>query len=870
MKRFLSVILVLTLILSVAFSLGVSAFAVDGADIVLYACADASVNGDGSLSSPYSLLAAKNKLKEYKASGKSAIVYLMGGTYCFDDMLVFNENDMPNVTYKAYKNQVVEFSGAKAIKGFTEGEVNGVKVFTKKLDTSAENWYFKSLFSDNNRLSITRYPETGYFTVKATAPEDDLWTEENTPWEFTLGQNSFYCNMEDIPFEFKNLEDVNVRILHYWHDELAGITALDRENGKLSMSRPSSMLIRDIDRYYFENVFEALNTSGEYYVDRAEGVLYYVPFENESADSLVLYGSNIDKLIDIRNVNGISFEGVRFTRTDWVYPEADWVYEGSWHDEYNVEFPQAALFVDGVVTVEYAENVHFKNCEFINLGGTAIKLRNGVKNSSVENCYFYEIAATAIYVGGTNCLFGEKDYTQNITVKNNEIHKYGRKFFCGIGIHVTFCDTAEIVNNEIHDGYYTGISVGWIWGYAYHVTKNINVSRNLIYNIGQGWLSDMGGIYMLGKQPGTVLSENVIHNVAADPGEGGYGGWGIYLDEGSSFMSVEKNLVYSCGNQSFNTHYGEGNIIRNNIAAFSGEGLVSPGIDKGESHATGIYYNNIFITKDKAPIYIEMLTPSHFYDNGNIMWSATEGDELYFENGSDTYSLEIAQQKGFIHFPVVADPLFKDALNYDFTLAENSPAFEANFEAWDYSAAGTLKDTVIGLSKQGGQTPYNAESVDIPVTNEYGVSMVRTTLTIIGIVVCLLFLLAWTAIIVKKADKFIAIPYVSVLLLMVVFVPAFYTYVNWIEIPYYICAALIGALVTVTPVCVALVKGNSKKNIIITTIVSFVLSTGGFLGIAGIMNMILGSDEPGVVLTAMGAILIYLLVSTIRLLKHKK
>lgn len=870
MKKLLSLILAVVLSASMLCLFDIYAFAVDDADIVLYASPDGAEGGSGALSDPMSLEGAKEHLKEFKNSNKSAVVYLLGGTYSFNEMLSFTADDMGNVTYKAYNNQLVEFSGASAVTGFIEADVNGVKVFKKKLDTTNNDWYFKSVFSDKGKLSITRYPESGYFTVKATAPEDDLFTAENTPWEFSLGQRSFIFNKEDIPFEFKNKEDVNVRILHYWHDELSGISALDMEKGKLTMSRPSSMMISDIDRFYFENVFEALNTAGEYYVDRAEGTLYYVPFEGETAESLVLYGSRLDKLIDINGVNGICFEGVRFTRTDWVYPEADGMYLGSWYDENNVDFPQAAMFVDGVVSVQYAENIHFRNCEFKYLGGTAIKMKNGVKNSSVENCYFEEIAATAVFVGGGNCMPEEADYTQNITIKNNEIYKYGRKFFCGIGIHVTFCDTAEIVNNEIHDGYYTGVSVGWVWGYAYHATKNINISRNLIYNIGQGWLSDMGGIYMLGKQPGTRLTENVIHNVAADPGEGGYGGWGIYLDEGSSFMDVEKNLVYCCGNQSFNTHYGEGNVIRNNIAALSGEGLVSPGVEKGETHATGIYYNNIFLTKDKAPIYIEMLRTAHFYDNGNIMWSLTEGDELYFENVDDTYSLKIAQKKGFVHSPVVADPLFKDALNYDFTLAENSPAFEANFEAWDYSVAGTLRDTVIGLSKQGGQTPYNAESVDIPVNNEYGLSMVNDTLIIIGIAVCLLFLLVWIVIIVIKSHKYVAIPFVSVLLIMPVFVAVYHTYIEWIEIPYYICATVIGALVTVTPVCVAFVKGNSKKNIIITTIVSFVLSTGGFLGIAGIMNMILGSDEPGVVLTAIGSILIYLLVSTIRLLKIKR
>ncbi len=870
MKKIISLILSLVLTLSVVSAFSISSFAVDDSDIVIYASPTGTENGSGTLDAPLSLQGAKEFLKRFKDTNKTATVYLLGGTYVFSEMLSFTAEDMSNVTYKAYKNQLVEFSGAKPIEGFTQTNVNGVDAFVKKLDTSKEDWYFKSLFSDTNTLSVTRFPEEGYFTVKATAPEDDLWTQEDTPWEYTLGQKSFYFNKEDIPFDFKNPTDVNVRILHYWHDEFAHITALDRENGKVSMSRPSAMLIRDIDRFYFENVFEALDTPGEYYVDKAEGKLYYVPFENEKADSLVLYGSNIDKLVNISGVDGISFEGVRFTRTDWIYPTADGLYDGSWYLDVDMDFPQAAMFVDGVVSVEYAQNVHFKNCEFTHLGGTALKMNFGVKNSSVENCYFENIAATAIYVGGQNSTPDTADYTQNITIKNNEIYKYGRKFYSAIGIHITYCDTAEIVNNEIHDGYYTGISVGWVWGYAYHATKNIKINRNLIYNIGQGWLSDMGGIYMLGIQPGTELSENVIHNVAADPGEGGYGGWGIYLDEGSSFMAVEKNLVYCCGSQSFNIHYGEGNVIRNNIAAFSGEGLVSPGIDRDETHATGIYYNNIFLTKDKAPIYIEMQTPSHFYDNGNIMWSLTEGDELYFENGEEVYSLATAQNKNFVHFPVIADPLFKDAENFDFTLSEESPAFAANFEAWDYSAAGTLEGTTIGLSKEGGKTAYNANSVQVPVSGKSGVLLTEDILVTIAIVVCSIFLLGWLAILIAKLDKLVVVPFISILFMMFTFVPAYYTYINWIEIPYYICAAIIGALATVTPVCIAIAKGNSKKNITITSIVSFVLSTGGFLGIAGIMNLILGSDEPGVVLTAIGVILIYLLVSTIRFLKIKR
>ncbi len=875
MKKLFAIFVCLSVILTMFASLTVNVFAVEASGVTVYASADAKADGDGSLKKPFTLQKAKDYLKglsKTNGTSKGATVYLLGGTYVFDSVLEFDSTDMPDVTYKAYNNQEVVFSGAKEIKGFSQYQVNGVNVFRKQFDTSKTDWHYKTIFSDTNTLSVTRYPETGYFTVKATAPEDDIFTPETTEWEYTLGQKSFYYDKKELTPDFKNIEDVNVRILHYWHDELMHITAVDTEKGKISLSRPSSMMIRDIDRFYFENVMEALNKPGEYYLDKADGYLYYVPFKGEKVNDLVLYGSTLDRLITINGVDGISFEGVRFTRTDWVYPEADGLYEDSFWDKNDMDFPQAAICVDGVITVKYAENVHFKNCEFTHLGGSAIKMMDGVRNSSVENCYFEQIDASAIYVGGQNCYPGDEAYTSNILIKNNEIYKYGRKFFCAIGIHVTYCDTAEIVNNEIHDGYYTGISVGWTWGYDYNVTKNINISRNLIYNIGQGWLSDMGGIYTLGKQPGTVISENVIHNVAADSGEGGYGGWGIYLDEGSSFMTVEKNLVYCCGSQSLNIHYGEGNVIRNNIAAFSGGGLVNPGIDKGETHATATYYNNIFLTKDKAPIYVNMLNTSHFYDNGNLFWSLTEGEDVYFdvsETGGRAYTLKDAQKNDFIHYSTVADPLFKDAAKFDFTLNENSPAFALNFEAWDYSVAGTIKDTVIGLDKKGGTTQYN-DNADFVEMKDYKPSTFYHRLPLIVVGIALALVLFWLIILIVKTDKKTTIPFVSVLLTLPCFVVSYINYIDWNELPYYLAAFGIGLFSTSIPVSSMIIKKKSKKKVIGLGILAFVLSTGLFLGLAGILNMLLGSDNPYVILSTISAMIVYMFVTTIIYCKKAK
>ena len=96
------------------------------------------------------------------------------------------------------------------------------------------------------------------------------------------------------------------------------------------------------------------------------------------------------------------------------------------------------------------------------------------------------------------------------------------------------------------------------------------------------------------------------------------------------------------------------------------------------------------------------------------MWDYTNGDELYFAEGNaqgDVLNLKKTQKKGYLNNPVIADPMFTDAGSYDFTLREDSPAFGTamNFKTWDYSKAGTLKDTVIGVNHLGGQTAYNAD-----------------------------------------------------------------------------------------------------------------------------------------------------------------
>src|SRR5256714_15485853 len=143
-------------------------------------------------------------------------------------------------------------------------------------------------------------------------------------------------------------------------------------------------------------------------------------------------------------------------------------------------------------------------------------------------------------------------------------------FHRAIGIGIGQSPGNHLSHILIHDFYYTGIAIGWTWVYGPACASNNLVAFNHVHHIGVRSdgdgpiLSDMGGIYTLGKQPGTRIINNLWHDIAGLR----YGGWGIYFDEGSSGIIAESNVVYRTTHGGFHQHYGETNSVWNNVFAF--------------------------------------------------------------------------------------------------------------------------------------------------------------------------------------------------------------------------------------------------------------------------------------------------------------
>jgi len=195
--------------------------------------------------------------------------------------------------------------------------------------------------------------------------------------------------------------------------------------------------------------------------------------------------------------------------------------------------------VPGVIDARDARHCALVDCTVEHVGYYAVGFRAGCRDSRVVGCTRADLEAGGVKLDGVNVTHPRDRWVRGNRVTDCEIRDGGRVFPEGVGVFARHSRATTIAHNHVHDLFYTGISVGWTWGFADCVERNNRVERNHVHDIGRGLLSDMGGIYTLGVQPGTRVAENLIHGVERFD----YGGKGIYPDEGSSHLTVQDSVV---------------------------------------------------------------------------------------------------------------------------------------------------------------------------------------------------------------------------------------------------------------------------------------------------------------------------------------
>ncbi len=620
------------------------------------------------------LLRARDSVRMLKGEGRlkgPVIIYIRGGLYFLPEPLVFTTEDSGTlaapITYVAYRDETPILSGGRLISDWKPSERG---LYTTLLPEVREGkWKFRQLFVNGERRYRARTPNSGFLQV-AELPGVDLNGKYNTP------ANNFRFALGDLSSRWINLTDVEVVMLHFWVDTHLPIATIDEGTQMVTFSRRSRRRFTESfrggnARYYVDNVYEGLDQPAEWYLNRKTGVLSYLPKPGEDMSKAQVIAPRLTTLIrfdgqpeENKFIEYINLRGLTFSHNEWELPPDD------------AGDVTAANEVPAAVLMRGLRNSRIQDSTFLNLGTYAIELGDGSTNNLINGNEIVHAGAGGIMISGGDVNSSDALRTSRNQITNNHLHHLGEIFHSGVGILSRHAAGNRIAHNLIDHTYYTAISVGWVWGYEPSISRDNIIEYNYIHTIGQGLLNDMGGIYLLGPAPGTVVRNNLIHDVRAYR----FGGWGIYADEGSSSLLIENNLVYRTTNGGFNQHYGRDNEIRNNIFALGQEEQITR--IRAESHLSFTFERNI-VYWDEGPLL------GRNWDGGGYSFN----HNLYFKKGGRpiqfaNWSFAEWQKRGQDTEGLIADPLFVDPVRGDFSLEAQSPAFKLGFQPVDISQIG--------------------------------------------------------------------------------------------------------------------------------------------------------------------------------------
>jgi parallel beta-helix repeat protein len=516
------------------------------------------------------------------------------------------------------------------------------------------------MFVAGRRAQRARTPNTGYYRADGRFPQLKPFV-----LKFRGG---------DIRQDWAARGDVEVVTLSAWQDIRATIASVDpaAHTAQVNVNAPPEATRADA-RYWIENAPDGLDQPGEWRLDGPTKTVYYWPLSGEDLTQDEVIAPVLTQLVRLEGAedNGKLVRDVAFRRLD--FRGTDWTMGPQGYAD-----RQAASDIPAAFDAQGAENITIENCSFSELGGYAISFGQACRRNRIAANEIFDTGAGGIRIGEplsghqraeTAARNGEN------TITDNHLHNLGLIYPGAVGVLILQSSQNLVAHNHIHDLPYTAISVGWTWGYAPVGIHDNRIEYNHLHDIGKGMMSDMGGIYTLGIQPGTVLRNNLIHDVD----DFLYGGWGIYLDEGTSNVLVENNVVYHCRSAGFNQHYGRDNVVRNNIFAFNREYQMTR--SRPEPHLSFTFERNIV-----------------YFDSGHLLGTNWNGGvkldrNIYWDArgipiNPAGHSWSEWQQSGQDKESKIADPLFVNPANFNFALQPGSPARSLGIQPIDLSTVG--------------------------------------------------------------------------------------------------------------------------------------------------------------------------------------
>jgi hypothetical protein len=595
------------------------------------------------------------------------------GTFRFDTPLVLEPSDS-NLALEAKPGAHPVFDGGRLIGNW---KVTKEGHWTTQIDPA---WRFETLWVNGKRATRARTPNKGF--IQATSqPTSPI---ENIPLAGDIQKTVIGVKPEHTAhlgfLSQEEQREMQVQVYHSWDVSRMRVAGLQSSEGKLQFTGTCREFFSSQapPRLRFENYLAALDEPGEWFLER-NGTLHYIPLPGEVPSKSTVTAPSATQWIVFKGqpeqggfIENVKLNGLTFQHQLWLTPTA-----GIHAGQIENGLPLPAIEAHGT------RGLLIENCTFQHTATHAIWLRNGCAQDRVIHCLFQDLGAGGVYIGDPGVSKDGPRHTNHVQVENSIFRSGGRHFPAGIGVSIFHASDCEVRHCDIGDFYYSAINIGWTWGYKPTVAGRNRVEFCHLHHLGWAELSDMGAVYTLGQQLGTVVANNHIHAI----GCASYGAWGMYNDEGSTGVLWENNLVYNTQTAGYHQHYGRGNIVRNNILAWGAEEHIRR--SKPEDMLAFAFERNIVLMGDGKLL---MQNDKNWHDGrvfmaDNVYWHA-KGAPTDF--AGKTWAEW--QAAGNDVRSVLADPLFADPANGDWTLSKDSPALRLGFQPFDWKLAGVEGD----------------------------------------------------------------------------------------------------------------------------------------------------------------------------------
>ena len=567
-----------------------------------------SNNTDGPFASISRAQTAVQKiLQNPKGRTKPIQVLVRAGSYYLKQPLTFTSADSGTaslqVNWSNFPDEAPVISGGMRITNWTK---NG-NLWTATLPSGTQ--YFEQLFYNQQRRlrprlggslgTYYRIASGVYLPGSSGGPAPDPNCSiyvSGKGWE--CFDRFVYSATDPISGNWQNLKspypqgDIELYLFEKWDASKLRIKSIDTSAHIIYLTGPTSQQdfyhgIMPGHRYLVENLKDELTQPGQWFLDRSKTpwTLTYLANSGENPPTDTVIIPQATQVLVATGLENVTFQGLTFEHDNWTVP-SPLGYPSTTGDQAISAavgcYSCSNVTMDGLIVTQTSGG----GVEFFTADTSSTTAHNTIQNSAI-----YDVGATGIRYG---LLSYYTDTDANVaqfgTIENNVIAGFGRTIPSAEGIFQGDGHDNLYTHNEVYDGYHGGIHVCSLTcrpgSQNSHGAYNNISSFNHVHDLGQGILSDLGAIYY-NTDPaatGNQVLNNKIHDVsdASALDTDGYAGQGIYIDDSTSNMLIQNNLVYrtssslvaqTCGPQTPGTP----NNIVNNIFAYGRLGTKQEG-----------------------------------------------------------------------------------------------------------------------------------------------------------------------------------------------------------------------------------------------------------------------------------------------------